>query len=656
MAQWIWYPGDFEIYQGMMQNFSREERGMWWPAYWYIDDCRRNVRFERDYVLAEETAFTVTSNSMGYIRVNDVKHRFGERIVCGPGPVQLRIFAGAPTGVPSIYVEGPVIFSDRDWTVSDMIDAPIPVGCNDRYVRPTQDPSVWEYDARRCTPQAEEAVAGGVLYDFGEELTAEVAVTWQQGFRPVLLCYGESRTEALDLENCYYSQQLTAERDAIPRRAFRYVYIPEIAPGEVSLTATHTYIEMPVRGTFSCGEELLDRIWNVSATTFHLASGIFFIDGVKRDRWIWAGDAYQSQFINQYLFQDHDICKRTAWALRGNDPIRQHINTIVDYSMYWLIGILQYYRMSGDIDFVRAIYPRMQTMMDFLLGQLDENGFLVGRPDDWIFIDWADMDKEGPICAEQILLAACYETMIVVEELLEGEGAAAGAHDYAARRETLLGNIESHYWDAGQGAYIDGYTSGRRHVTRHANIFAVLFGIADAARAEEIFENVIQNPEIAQITTPYFKFYELEMLCRMGHQREALAQIRSYWGGMLAEGATTFWEEYDPTKTGADHYEMYGDPYGKSLCHAWAASPIYLLGRYIAGVYPTAPGYAAYLVEPDTTALPQYHFTLPAGNGDVTIDWDGTTLRVTATRPGGTLRHHGQDIPLQPGIETAVQV
>lgn len=24
---WLWYPGDFEIHQGMLQNFTREERG-----------------------------------------------------------------------------------------------------------------------------------------------------------------------------------------------------------------------------------------------------------------------------------------------------------------------------------------------------------------------------------------------------------------------------------------------------------------------------------------------------------------------------------------------------------------------------------------------------------------------------------------------------
>ena len=33
-SYWIWYPGDFELYHGMKQNFSRVERGFGWPAFW----------------------------------------------------------------------------------------------------------------------------------------------------------------------------------------------------------------------------------------------------------------------------------------------------------------------------------------------------------------------------------------------------------------------------------------------------------------------------------------------------------------------------------------------------------------------------------------------------------------------------------------------
>lgn len=41
--------------------------------------------------------------------------------------------------------------------------------------------------------------------------------------------------------------------------------------------------------------------------------------------------------------------------------------------------------------------------MRYCMDQLDENSFIYGRPEDWVFIDWAD-DKEGAISEEQMLL------------------------------------------------------------------------------------------------------------------------------------------------------------------------------------------------------------------------------------------------------------
>ena len=84
-SHWIWYPGDFEIYHGMLQNFSREERGFIWPAYYHLDDCRKHVRFTREYDLKKEETVTVYANCLGYYRINDIKKRFGEPVVCGTG-------------------------------------------------------------------------------------------------------------------------------------------------------------------------------------------------------------------------------------------------------------------------------------------------------------------------------------------------------------------------------------------------------------------------------------------------------------------------------------------------------------------------------------------------------------------------------------------
>ena len=146
------------------------------------------------------------------------------------------------------------------------------------------------------------------------------------------------------------------------------------------------------------------------------------LDGIKRDRWIWSGDAYQSYFINRYVSFDKEICKRTILALKGNDPVVQHINTILDYSMYWVISLEDYFEMTGDDAFLKMIYPKMESMMNYLMEQLDENGFIYGRPGDWVYIDWADLDKEGTLCAEQMLLARSYQAAARVREILGIDG------------------------------------------------------------------------------------------------------------------------------------------------------------------------------------------------------------------------------------------
>ena len=112
-SHWIWYPGDFEIYHGMLQNFSREERGFIWPAYYHLDDCRKHVRFTREYDQKKEETVTVYANCLGYYRINDIKKRFGEPVVCGPGKQEFEIYAGMPAGVPSVRIKGETITTDR---------------------------------------------------------------------------------------------------------------------------------------------------------------------------------------------------------------------------------------------------------------------------------------------------------------------------------------------------------------------------------------------------------------------------------------------------------------------------------------------------------------------------------------------------------------
>lgn len=126
--------------------------------------------------------------------------------------------------------------------------------------------------------------------------------------------------------------------------------------------------------------------------------------------------------------------------------------------------------------------------------------------------------------------------------------------------------------------------------------------------------------------------------------------MKDYWGGMLKLGATSFWEEYNPAKKGTEHYSMYGREFGKSLCHAWGASPLYLLGKYYLGVKPTAPGYAKYTVEPNLGGLQWMKGTVPTANGEISLQVTKEQVKIKSTTGNGTIKLKSKIKPEGPQV------
>ena len=148
----------------------------------------------------------------------------------------------------------------------------------------------------------------------------------------------------------------------------------------------------------------------------------------------------------------------------------------------------------------------------------------------------------------------------------------------------------------------------------------------------------------------------MEALCKLGEQEQVMREMKAYWGGMLSEGATTFWEKYNPTDKGADHLAMYGRPYGKSLCHACGASPIYLLGRYYLGVSPTKPGYEEYEVRPSLGGLKWIEGDVPTPFGKIHIRMDKKRVTVKSDGGKGVLVVGAKRIEIPSGKEISIRL
>ena len=699
-AKWIWFPGDREIWLGNEFNNRRTERGAMFPPFWKQDSHWQTVEFSKEFTLLQPDTLHISVEGT-YNFMLDGKLQFGQpaewNLPAGQHKINIKVHN--VTNPPSLHIRGEQpgspVNSDESWlaTCEDKIwidengvahgsGIYLPSGswpgCDDPDLLPSKfellktipqeplslktfQPSNLKTSQPHNLPTSEPqnlttSQPQAVLVDFGRETFGYVLLHQAKG--QVSIYYGESEAEALDKEHCE-----TLDRVVVPdgcqtyrvkgSKAFRYVLV-EGEVGHVSMLYEYLPHDAGRSASFSSSDDRLNKIWEVGAYTMDLTTREFMMDGIKRDRWTWSGDAIQSYLMNYYLRFDSEAVKRTIRQLRGKDPVTAHVNTILDYTFYWFNALGDYYLYTGDVAFIKEMYARAKSLMDYTIGRLTPDGLAVGQPDDWVFVDWVDfpMHKRGILCFEQILFYKSLKTMAQCAALCGDTSV-----DYDRMAEALRRRTDELFWDESRHGYIHALEPAddsqlstiNRQLTKFPNMMAILYGFASPERQQEIMQHIMLNPDVPAITTPYMRFYELAALCQLGRQQEVLPEMLAYWGGMLDQGATSFWEKFNPSDT--NHLTMYGRPYGKSLCHAWGASPVYLLGRYFFGVEPTEPGYARYVVKPNLAGLASMSGQVPTPFGPIRLSVSNRQLTVSAPEGIGlgTVIFNGRTAELRPG-------
>lgn len=667
-ATWIWYPGDYEIWLSNQVQQRRTDRGSFFPVFWKVDSHYPLVDFHKEFTLAEPEEVKIYAEGDYNVKLDGKLFEGTPRAITVPAgkhKINIKVFNQAQ--VPAIYVSGKKVFSDASWLVtfedkewidetgktSDISTTKWLNAGSWNFNDAASHPSAFRLPVRYQSAVSSTPTAKGRLVDFGRETFGFVRMHGIKGAGKITLYYGESKEEALSeqgavtLDRIEFDRQVSMDSVMPLSKAFRYVHVVT-GPGIRidSLSMLYEYADVKEIGSFTCSDNEINQIYDIAKYTFQLNTREFFIDGIKRDRWVWSGDAQQSYLMNYYLYFDKETVTRTLLALRGKDPVTSHINTIMDYTFYWFLGIYDYYLYTGDKHFITQFYPRMKTLMDYCLGRRNKDGLMEGLPGDWVFIDWAKgLSKKGEVSFEQMLLCRSLETMALCAAIVNDDPAVTEYRNTATALKKKLFDI---YWDNNKHAMVHSRVNGvpTDNVTRYANMFGIFFNYFSEQQKQDVKKHVLLNDNVQKITTPYMRFYELEALCAMGEQDYVRREMKSYWGGMLKLGATTFWEEYDPTKKGAEHLSMYGREFGKSLCHAWGASPIYLLGKYYLGVSPVSPGYADYLVEPVLGGLKWMQGKVPTPNGTIDLHITTTEIKIKSAAGNGTLRIKSKSKPV----------
>ena len=324
----------------------------------------------------------------------------------------------------------------------------------------------------------------------------------------------------------------------------------------------------------------------------------------------------------------------------------------MDYTLFWIIGFYEYVFYTNDIKFAVDNYEKVKRLLDFVLGRCNKNGLLEGLENDWVFVDWSNLDNRGEVCVEQMLLYKSIEAVRELSILVDKHG---NIEIYDKYLEIYKAEIEKYYDDSIKSyrySRLDGKLT--EDIRKHPNMFAIIYDLCPLERQKELLDNVLLNDDVLKITTPYMRFYEMACLFKLGAYESVMDEIKDYWGGMLKMGATSFWEAYDPTEDEPQCYAMYNRPYGKSLCHAWGASPLYFVGRYILGIRPTKIGYSEFVVEPNLLIFNEFDAEMPLNEGYIKITYKDSKLTIYHTKGVCKLLAFGKEFVINENTTTKI--
>lgn len=466
----------------------------------------------------------------------------------------------------------------------------------------------------------EQAEPPSLMLDFGREVNGQLRlVSAADHPTQVSVAYGESEEEAT------YRPYLGARLLYLPpngaalgpKGAFRYVLLR--FPESASLAQAHVDgITYPVeyRGSFRSSDELLNRIWETGAYTAHLCMLDGIWDGAKRDRARWMGDLDVSGRAISAVFADRFLMEETLQKLVRDRPATADVNTISGYSPLWISGVADFYRRIGDRAFLNELRPDLLQLLSVMYGEFDQNGLFQPPRKETLFVDWSEgLQKDTPEArrATQLEFALGFrEAAFLLDELRDKAASAK-----AKAMFELVSNSSRHVSSASQPE-----SFGSRWQT---NAIAVVSGVAPPEQYERIWSDVLSHvgeftPETPPIS-PYYGYYVLQAMAQTGQISEALGWMRSFWGGMIAEGATSFWEAYDPRWPKKDfHAALEADNkvgYYASLAHGWSSGPTPWLMEHVLGIEPTGVGFSTLLLHPELAGLAWAEGTEPTPHGDI---------------------------------------
>lgn len=503
-------------------------------------------------------------------------------------------------------------------------------------------------------------IDGGLFLDFGTELTGQVqAAASGPAGEMVEIRYGEELDEQGRVRyrmrcNCLYqdtwilSGDGEEELEAYDYKAFRYAEIlaaPQVKLSMPSIAAVVRHYPYPEEACrMESSNERLNAVWAICANGVRYGTQENYVDCPSREKGQYLGDNTIITHAHAYLTGDlrmyrkalkdftllaGEVCPGLLAVAPGH-----YMQEIADFSLQWPTQLLRYYKLSGDLEFLRSMHPAAEGVLEYFARYLGEDGLLHSVNGKWNVVDWPDNLRDGydfklvngqADGCHNVINSFYYGALLAVVEIRQALGLSAADEGLEAFRHAFL----QRFYRPEQGLFAD--ADGSEHCSLHANALPLLFGLAPEEAKAPIVALIRRKRLSCGVYMAYFVLKALAAAGEYGLLYELMVSDDLHsWNTMVEEGATTCFEAWSKELK-----------WNTSLCHPWASAPVPLLIEEIAGLKPVAPGWETVAFDPHLPdSLEELELVFPIPGGEIRLERRNGAVRLsvpdhcTVIRPG----------------------
>lgn len=491
--------------------------------------------------------------------------------------------------------------------------------------------------------------------DAGEYMNAEIVykISGGSGAKIEIVygeCYGLYNADGYFSKNirddCSGNQKLNGDTNTIlcckgeqeyspfAYKTFRFIRIDIFTQATpLVLKSIETYktgYPFEIKGKFSTSDYRYNQLWDISMRTLDCCTYETYMDCPYYEQMQYLMDTMLQASYSYYITDDYRLIEKAIDDFAGsqlengiipcNAPAK-FIQIIPGFIFYFIYLLHDYYRFTGNINFVKKYLSVAEKAINFFKESLNQD-YLLNDTSYWQFVDWtADWKMGSPVTSpDETNIIYCMMMVKALDNLADLNEACSRnciKDEYIRLSENIAKSINNHAWNSESGLYCNTGDRNKKK-SQHVQIWAVLADIASKDRSAEIMRLVITDASLTECSYPmnYFLFRALE---KVGLYYETRPLIRQ-WELLIDKNLTTWTED---------------NILQRSDCHAWSSVFLHEFPACYLGIQPLEPGYAKVLIRPQALWITDCFCEIPTVRGTIIARYikSGNTVTVTVEFP-----------------------